>query len=459
MTNSAATLRRASPPLAQGLPLLGSVLDMSRDIRAFLTEQYLKLGPVFRLRLLHRKYTVLAGPEANVFASTEGSGCLGIGDAMDGIAREMGAKTFILNIDGPDHLRLRELNRRAFSGAFLREHAVKAIGIARRQVAEWPLEKPVLGLYSLQRIAAEQTGTLQLGASPRDYINDIFVYGHTMLMVRAARLRPGLMLYMPRYRNAARRVDELLEQVWKAHEPGMPRDAGSRDLVDDMLAATQSDPDIVARNDLKAALMSPLFVGVGPVGATCSVMLYQAIRHPDIMKQMTDEADDFFANANGASGYSDLGRLGVLHRVALEALRMYPPFPAVPRIATESFDFGGYSIPKGESVILATTVPHYLPQLFPDPERFDIDRYLPERMEHRQPGALTPWGAGPHTCLGDGFAELQVVLIVATILHEVELELDPPDGEVRFRLAGMYAPDDSLKFRVRRRRNPASASG
>ena len=80
---------------------------------------------------------------------------------------------------------------------------------------------------------------------------------------------------------------------------------------------------------------------------------------------------------------------------------------------------------------MATTVPHYLPEYFPQPERFDIDRYLPERNEHRQPGAYAPFGLGPHRCLGNGFAEVQIAVTLATIMHNVELVLDPPDYELQ----------------------------
>ena len=76
-------------------------------------------------------------------------------------------------------------------------------------------------------------------------------------------------------------------------------------------------------------------------------------------------------------------------------------------------------------------VTHDLPEHFPHPERFDIDRYLPGREEHKQPGVFTPFGVGVHHCAGRGFAETQLPLIVATLLHEAEMELVPATYELK----------------------------
>ena len=134
---------------------------------------------------------------------------------------------------------------------------------------------------------------------------------------------------------------------------------------------------------------------------------------------MTAEADASFAH--GTLTAEAVRRLDVTHRVALETLRMYPIAPAITRTVSNTFEFAGYTIPAGEKVIVATTVPHHLPQYFPEPERFDIERYTPERQEHRQPGVFVPFGAGPHVCLGAGFAEVSIAATMATIVHEVEL--------------------------------------
>jgi cytochrome P450 len=99
-------------------------------------------------------------------------------------------------------------------------------------------------------------------------------------------------------------------------------------------------------------------------------------------------------------------------------------------IVAKPLTFAGYRLEPGDEVLVAMTVPHFLPELFPHPETFDIDRYRSPRNEHRQRGAYAPFGLGEHTCLGAGIAEIQLMVITATLLHTYRFELDPPDYQL-----------------------------
>ena len=98
---------------------------------------------------------------------------------------------------------------------------------------------------------------------------------------------------------------------------------------------------------------------------------------------------------------------------------MYPVIPALTRTVSNSFDFEGYRVPARSEILLGTTVGHHLPEYFPEPERFDIERYSPGRLEHQQPGAFAPFGVGQHRCIGSGLSELQIALTLAAIVREV----------------------------------------
>jgi cytochrome P450 len=85
------------------------------------------------------------------------------------------------------------------------------------------------------------------------------------------------------------------------------------------------------------------------------------------------------------------------------------------RHVAQAVDFGGYTLPPGEPVLFATTMLHVMPEYFPDPYRFDIDRH--REAGARASGVICSFGLGPHTCLGSGFAEVQTLLIAATLLR------------------------------------------
>ncbi|HEV2662175.1 MAG TPA: cytochrome P450, partial [Ktedonobacteraceae bacterium] len=118
------------------------------------------------------------------------------------------------------------------------------------------------------------------------------------------------------------------------------------------------------------------------------------------------------------------------HGAAMETLRLYPISLGHSCRALQPFIFAGYRVEPGADVFVAMTVSHFLPELFHQPEVFDVDRYSSPRNEHRQPGAYAPFGLGDHTCLGAGIAETQLMSTIATLLFLYQLALDAPDHTI-----------------------------
>ena len=438
------------PPLARGLLVLGSVFHLLGDIRAFLTEQYLELGPVFRIRALNRQLTVLAGAEANVFVSEEGAKFLIASPDLTSMVNAMGAERAIGNMDGPDHTRMRQATISSYTRSYAEENIAMIVGATRRAISEWPLDEPIPAFHAFQRISADLLGTLNAGVPSLPYADDLIALVRTLTLVHLAHRRPSFVQYTPGFRRTRRRIDAFISEIMAAHGRE-PNDDKLHDLVDDLLALQRSDPEFLPDHDMKASVLTAFVAALNTLSSLCSLMLYTLATRPDLKERMTEEADKLFAN--GIPDAEALRQIDVTHRMAMETLRMYPPIPALTRASSRSFDFGGYHISKGETVILGITVPHYLPQFFPDPEHFDIDRYNPDRMEHRQPGAFAPWGVGVHRCPGIGLTEVAVAVVMLTVVHDTELSLHPPDYKLKkLQSNPVFVPDDSLKFRITRRR-------
>ena len=337
-----------APPAAPGLPLVGDALAMAGDVGAFFTQQYLRLGPVFRVHALNRRFTVLAGPEANLFVTREGRLHLRSREFWMDFDRELGAARSMLSMDGAEHARMRKAQKTGYSRSFIHEHLDEVIAITRREVSAWPLDEPVPGLYALQRIITDQLGTIAAGMSPRDYLDDMIVFVRTLLAARVTHQRPALLMRTPRFRRARQRVEELYATVRAAHEnePAHRPDADT-DLVDDLLALHHADPQFLPETDLMPAVLGPFIAGLDTVGSTCAFMLYALLKHPDLLERMTAEAD---ASFDGGTLTADaLRRLDVTHRVGLETLRMYPIAPAITRTVSNTFEFAGVHHTRGRA--------------------------------------------------------------------------------------------------------------
>ena len=441
------------PPSPPGLPFAGHAFALAGDVGAFLTRQYRSFGPVFRVSAFGRRFTVLAGPQANLFVTRSGARHLRSQEAWSDFDAELGAGRSLVSMDGPEHTRMRSAHQSGYSRSLIQSRLGEVVAITRRQVADWPLDRSVPALAALQRIVTEQLGTLAAGVSPAECLDDVTVFVRTLLAARVTRQRPALLTWLPRFGRARWRVEQLCARVRAAHDPAR-RSGVPRDLVDDLLALHAADPRFLPETDLVPALLGPFVAGLDTLGGTTAFMLYVLLTHPELLARMRAEVDALFDD--GPVTAEALGRLDVTHRVALETLRLYPIAPALTRTVTNAFDFGGYTIPAGERVIVATTVSHHLSECFPQPACFDIDRYLPERREHRRPGAFAPFGVGPHVCLGAGFAEVAILATMATVVREVDLVLDPPGYRLRIDPVPTPHPDDRFGFRVTARRQPPS---
>ncbi|MCY3706732.1 MAG: cytochrome P450 [Gammaproteobacteria bacterium] len=437
----------AAQPLADGggIPLVGNALSMRGDLVAFLARQYRMLGPVFRVRAFSRAFTVLAGPDANKLLQRKGRTLFRNLHAFEGVARAFEAHRLVLSMDGSDHFQLRRVLKHGYSRAYMLKRVAESSDIASRVVNGWPIGRPFTVMPAMQRIVGEQIGQLCTGVSPGACLKDLAHYLERTLAVRALHRRPEVMMKTPRMRRARKRIEVLVNSVVQAHAPEC-RIGKEPDLIDDVLELHRTDPQLLPEHDLLSACIGPFIAGLHTAASVSAFMLYSVLRHPEVKTRMRPEIDELFAN--GGPTAEKVGAMDVAHRVALETMRLYPVAPVAMRQAVNTFEFGGYTIPAGTHVLVATTVPHRCAEYYPHPERFDIDRYTPERAEHHTFGVYAPFGLGTHRCLGDGFAEVLMVMTLATILHRVDIAMDPSGYRMKIDYLTSATPGSSFRIRI-----------
>ena len=455
---SAASRARAvsAQPLADkgGLPLAGNVVGLGGDIGAFMARQYRELGPVFRVRAFSHRYTVLAGPKANLLLEREGHHLFRNVTAYGGFAQGLEAHRVIVSMDGSDHFGFRRMMKRGYSYDYARNRIDTLADVSTREVDSWPEGKTITVRDIVQRLVATQIATTATGIGPGDCLDDIVFLMDRIVNVRLARRLPGIMLHTPRMRRARERMDRLYLGVLAAHEaePRFGQEAGHHvrpDFVDDLLDKHRDDPQFLPELDLKAACLGPFVIGLHTAASTIAFMLYELLKHPETLASARSEANALFAEEGVTA--QKLRKIDIIHRVALETMRLYPIAAAVLREAVNSFDFAGHTIPCGTKCLIAVSVPYTLPEYYPEPERFDIGRFAADRLEHRVPGAWAPFGLGTHRCLGSGFFEVQSAITVATILHRLEISLTPPSYTLKVRHAPALRPDSRFRIKVERR--------
>jgi cytochrome P450 len=402
---------------------------MASDPLGFLLEQHRRLGPIFRVRAGHMKLVVMAGERANAFAHGDGAGCLSNRETWAPTLREFGAPNNFVGLDGEPH----RLLRRKFAGHFSRKAAearlADLVDLTRAAFQERSAGEEIPFVAFSQALASRQVGTLLVGRVPSReeheailrYTNAVVVNLSLRRVPRwAFRLSQGGQLRRDR-ETAFRFSRELVAQRDRA---GFGE---ASNFIDATHLASREHPHLFAEGELVSAGLLPFFAGVDTVGQTNVFLLYELLRHPELLERVRAEADRLF-EAERLDPRA-LREAADLNGAVNEALRMHPVAFAMPRTAARDFTFEGFRVDRGESVMVFTSACHFDPDYFPDPDRFDIDRYRPPRDEHRRPDVFAPWGRGPHQCLGAGLAGVQMGATLATILHHCDLELAEPERE------------------------------
>ena len=436
-----------APPRAAAPPLVGNSIEMARDPAAFFLRCYRRYGPVYRVRVFGREQTVLAGPEAALFlGSAEGRDSLRSREFWQGLVQEYGATRTLTGMDGPEHQELRRVMRRGYSRQALAGRHEELVRITRAALdRDWPEGGSVRVVPALQYLVVDQLGTLLTGSAPREYVEDIRLAITYILNVLVTRQRPRALLADPRYLRAKRRIDELGRRMAAEWRANGPLDPAHPSLIDDVMRTNTERPDLIPDQDLVLTLTGPYVAGLDTVANTLAATVYGVLRHPEVHLRVTMEAREVLSREPSDAAFTT--DAPAISGAIQEAMRLYPIAVAQMRTATRDFDFAGHTVRAGQTVYVATSVPHFMAEFFPEPKRFDIDRYSPGRAEHKAPGAYSPYGRGPHLCLGKSLAEVQMGLTIATLFGNRFLQLPSPDYRLPRKTAPVPGP--ARRFRVR----------
>ncbi|MEV5571724.1 cytochrome P450 [Spirillospora sp. NPDC052269] len=237
-------------------------------------------------------------------------------------------------------------------------------------------------------------------------------------------------------------LTEYLSRLYQVGSEAEPRAASSlaylRRTVDDVLAAHHAAPGDADRTDLIAALAradipparirdSALMIMLAAhhtTGVAISWTLYLLARHPDAAARAAAEVDAVLGG-RAVPDYGDLRRMTYLDRVLKEAMRLFAPGPYGAREATEEVALGEYTVPAGTTIFYPFWAVHMNPEYWPDPERFDPDRFTPEASAGRPRLAYIPFGLGPRGCEGAALAMVEAQLVLAILLKRFRFRLAP----------------------------------
>ena len=453
-TLAAPLLRR--PGLAREIPtvplrkLLFNPHRRSGNLPAMLASIAEEYGPVFKISPPFMESMIfLAGEKTNHWAHRYGRLYLTAGVYIRDFETAYGGHGILPALDGADHYRYRKAMGPSYSRRRLEGQLDALFDYARTEMDTWTVGAALQANSMCRRLINAEISPLAVGVDSQDIIDDVLDYKKRALMTHAMKVMPKFMLNTPSMKRKGKAIDELIHRVQSAHTPAQ-RAGCPRDIVDDLLSLHSSDQQFMPESNLRFALSSPL-VASFYLGDVLSLALHAMVTQPGMLEGIRAEADALFDNGNPSAADLTDEALDVTNRFIKEVMRIYPIVAVSVRTVTNTVAIEGYELPVGARVFIAQAASHYMEDVFPEPERFDIDRYLPDRREDAGMG-YAPGGLGPHACLGYHWMELQLAVNLLLLAHHFEITASPSGLQPVMEPLPSLSLSDKMKFVVAEQR-------
>ncbi len=414
----------APPRLAQATlpPGPGPVQSLRYSVRPFefLRDCAWRYGDAFTMRLVGPPALVVSHPDAvrQVFAAEATSA--GAPNA-EFLAPIVGWRS-VLVLDGAPHFRDRRLMGPPFHGERMHAYGRVMREVTDRDLERWPVGTPFAVQPQMQAITLEviMRAVFGIEAGPRlarlrahllrllrlaDGIGALFV------AVPFLRFELGGLTPWGRFLRERAAFRDILGAEFA--ERRTTPDARREDILSLLIAARDERGEPMTDDELFDEMFTLLMAGHETTAAALAWALYHVLSHADVLARVQDEL----------RGTDDPSKLEYLDAVIKESARLSPTFPlAMPRRLDAPMRVAGWDVPAGVSVCPAIYLTHHRADLWPDPDRFDPERFLGRRPD---PSTFYPFGGGVRRCLGASFATYEIKVVLARVLSRVALHLAP----------------------------------
>ncbi len=432
------------PPALPGLPLLGNIPEFIRDRHTLLRRGYKTLGPVYSIRLGPKPVAVLVGPEFQQFFFQETDRALRMDTAYEMLAATFGKVAFLGSKE------IYQEQRPILHAPFQREKMVRYVQIMQREVQNWidclgpEGEMEISG--EIGRLVQQIAGYALMGPAFQESVGTEFweLYG-----ALGKALNPAIPPNWPipanlRRERAKKRMAEILAPIIAERRQHPER---YDDFLQDFMQTPGRSGEFAGDETVLGLVRGLMFAGHETTAGQAAWTVIEILRSPEYQALVRAELAEKMPRHAEIDG-NLLRVLEHIYWAVREIERLHPSADILMREADVNLEVGGFHIPKGWLVMVSSAVAHRLPELFPQPERFDPLRFAPGREEDRQHRfAMIGFGGGVHKCTGMNFATNEMLVITAMLFSQLEMELVTTDTQVQFGLGAVRPSATRVRYR------------
>lgn len=442
----------APPRLSRSVPILGHLLEFGKGPMGLLTRARAEKGDICSFKLFNREFIFLSGVEGNeaLFRAEEDAisfrepykltvPIFGKGVVYDAHPAQMSEQfAFLMNS-------LRDTRMRLYPELVAQE--------TEAFVSRWG-EEGELDLPEMTKELTTYTSSrCLLGREFREKMSGEFAHVYHDLeagLIPIAFLYPNLPL--PAFRRRDRARVRMVEMITEIIEYRKANKVEGQDLLQTLMDAEYKDGRKLSADEITGLILAAIFAGHHTSAMLSAWTLVELLRNPAYLPPIVAELEGVLGQES-AVGYMALRSIPLLERAIMEAGRLTPPLVLLMRKLVRDLPFRDHVLRAGSYLVASPYVSHRIPELFPDPERFDPDRFGPGREEDKKPYALLTFGAGKHRCLGQHFAMMQVKVIFSILFRR--FEFSPVGEKVEPDFTRMVVgPKRPCLVRYKRRRGP-----
>ncbi len=408
-----------------------------------------RYGPVFQLQMPFKKpLTFLAGPEVNRWVHRNARTHMTSGNYFRELEEACGAQGLITSLDGADHFRLRKVMRSYYSAEKFVERLDDVCQLIRQFMSSqnWQAGSEIEVKRETRLMINLQMTQITVSTDSQDIFEELAKWKERASNCYVGDLMPNFMARTPAMTRRFKLLGALMRRIEQNHTP-FQRAGAVRELADDVFSLHRSDPQFLPEQNLAFMLAAAPTLQSIYVGDLLGFAVFEMANHPVLAARIREEANTFFDS-------DDLDRSKFLQqsdtvsrRFLMECLRMYPVVCVQARNVANSCTVENFALPLGERVLIAQSAAHYMDDSFPDPYKFEIDRYLPPRNEH-QKRDYAPYGLGTHMCVGYVWMNLQMIVALMTIAHYFEFAPLPKNYKLKIDPLPTLSVSKKLKLRI-----------
>ncbi|CAH0721599.1 unnamed protein product, partial [Brenthis ino] len=227
----------------------------------------------------------------------------------------------------------------------------------------------------------------------------------------------------------------------------------------DLLLESAQGGVVISDVEIKEQVDTIMFEGHDTTAAGSSFFLSLMGIHQDIQEKVVEELDQIFGDSDRPATFQDTLEMKYLERCLMETLRLFPPVPIIARHLNQDITLpsNGKKVPAGTTIVIGTYKLHRREDVYPEPNKFNPDNFLPERSANRHYYAFVPFSAGPRSCVGRKYAMLKLKIILSTILRNFRVISDLKESDFKLQADIILKRAEGFKVRLEPRKRAAKA--